>query len=121
MRFRRALDRGNVTEALSAASELGSSAWPRRSISPRALRGTPRSVVIWRSVIFAGYVALAILVGIAYGGRGLLILSFFYFWAGAWVVFLLVWGWVVRAAGRWNFQRVDSAPSRRERDGSSSA
>jgi hypothetical protein len=84
------------------------------------MRRYPRSVVIWRSVIVAGYVALAILVGIAYGGRGLFILSFFYFLAGAWVVFLLVWGWVAGAAGRWNFQRLDNAPSRRERDGSSS-
>jgi hypothetical protein len=33
MRFRRALDRGNVTEALSAAGALQSSAWRRRSSS----------------------------------------------------------------------------------------
>jgi hypothetical protein len=74
--------------------------------------------VIWRSVIVAAYFALAILVGIAYGGQGLAILSFFYFWAGTWAVFLLVWGWAARAAGRWNYERLVSAPLRRERNGS---
>ena len=73
--------------------------------------------MIWRSVIVSGYVALAILVAIAYGRRGLTILFFFYFSAGAWVVFLLVWGRVARAAGRWNFERVDRAPLRRGRNG----
>jgi hypothetical protein len=53
--------------------------------------------VIWRSVIVAGYIALAIVIGVAYGTRGLFILSFFYFWAGAWVVFLLAWGWAAHA------------------------
>jgi hypothetical protein len=66
--------------------------------------------VIWRSAIVAGYIALAILIGIAYGGRGLAILFFFYFWAGAWAAFLLVWGWAARAVGRWSFHRIDSAP-----------
>jgi hypothetical protein len=65
--------------------------------------------VIWRSVIVAGYIALAIVIGVAYGGRGLAILSFFYFWAGAWVIFLLAWGWAARAVGRWSFHRLDSA------------
>jgi hypothetical protein len=65
--------------------------------------------VIWRSAIVAGYIAFAIVIGVAYGGRGLVILSFFYFWAGAWVVFLLTWGWGARAVGRWNFHRLDSA------------
>ena len=71
-------------------------------------------------MIVAGYVALAILVAVAYGGRGLATLFFFYFSAGAWVVFLLVWGRAARAAGRWNVQRLDSAPEHREQDGSSS-
>jgi hypothetical protein len=65
--------------------------------------------VIWRSAIIAGYLALAIVIGIAYGARGLAILSFFYFWAGAWAAFLLVWGWAARTAGRWSFRRVDSS------------
>jgi hypothetical protein len=68
------------------------------------------STVIWRSAIVAGYIAFAIVIGVAYGGRGLAILSFFYFWAGAWVVFLLMWSWAARAVGRWNFHRLDSAP-----------
>ena len=67
--------------------------------------------MIWRSVIVAGYLALAIVIGIAYGGRGLAILSFFYFWAGAWVVFLLAWDWAARAVGRWSFHRLDRAPA----------
>jgi hypothetical protein len=74
--------------------------------------------VIWRSAIVAGYVAFAIVIGIAYGGRGLVVLFYFYFWAGAWVAFLLVWGWAARAAGRWNFERLDTAPLPRERNGS---
>ena len=74
--------------------------------------------MVWRSAIVAGYIALAIAVGIAYGGRGLVILSFAYFWAAAWVVFLLAWGWAAHAAGRWNYRRVDSVPSQRERNGS---
>jgi hypothetical protein len=74
--------------------------------------------VIWRSAIVAGYIALAILIGIAYGAQGLAILLFFYFWAGAWAVFLLVWGSAARAAGQWNFRRLDTAPPRPERTGS---
>jgi hypothetical protein len=38
MRFRRALDRGNVTEALSAAAELQSSGLRRRSKLTRSSR-----------------------------------------------------------------------------------
>jgi hypothetical protein len=71
------------------------------------LSGQISSVVIWRSVIVAGYGALAILVGIAYGGQGLAILFYFYFCAGAWVAFLLVWSWAARAAGRWSYERLD--------------
>jgi hypothetical protein len=83
------------------------------------LSGQTGAAVIWRSVIVAGYVALAILVAIAYGGRGLATLFFFYFTAGAWVVFLLVWGRAARAAGRWNFERLDHAPLPSEQNGSS--
>jgi hypothetical protein len=66
--------------------------------------------VIWRFGPVVVYAALAIVIGIAYGGRGLAILSFFYFWVGAWVVFALVSGRAARAAGRWNFRRLDTAP-----------
>jgi hypothetical protein len=69
------------------------------------------STVIWRSAIVAGYIALAIVIGIAYGGRGLAILFFFYFWAGAWAAFFLIWDWAARVAGRWNFHRVDTPPA----------
>jgi hypothetical protein len=61
-------------------------------------------------VIIAGYVALAIVIGVAYGSRGLATLFLFYFCAGAWVSFLLVWNWASRAAGRWSFRRLDGAP-----------
>ena len=70
-----------------------------------------RRAVIWRSAIVAAYVALAILVGIAYGGSGLTTLFFFYLWAGAWFVFALVWGRAARAAGRWNVERLEREPS----------
>lgn len=64
--------------------------------------------MFWRSAIVAGYLALAIVIGIAYGWRGLAILSFFYFYSGAWAAFALVWGAAARAAGRWNFERMDT-------------
>jgi hypothetical protein len=62
--------------------------------------------VVWRSLIIAGYAALAVLVGIAHGGRGLMTLGFFYFCAGAWVAFLVAWNWISRAAGRRHVQRL---------------
>jgi hypothetical protein len=65
--------------------------------------------MIWRAAIVAGYVALAIVVGIAYGGRGLAVLLFYYGWAGAWAAFVLAWGWAGRAAGRWSFRRLGGA------------
>jgi hypothetical protein len=77
--------------------------------------------MIWRSVIAGAYLALAIVVGVAYGGRGLAVLSFFYFWAGAWVVFLLVWGRAARAAGRWNFRRLQTAAPDQRSSSSDSA
>lgn len=63
--------------------------------------------MIWRAAIIAAYVALAIVVGVAYGAGGLIVLAYFYFLAGSWVVFLIVWGRVARAAGRWNVDRLD--------------
>ena len=69
--------------------------------------------MIWRSAIIAGYVALAILITVAYGGRGLATLLFFYFCAGAWVVFLVAWNWASRAAGRWNLRRLEPPQVRR--------
>lgn len=65
--------------------------------------------MIWRSLLIAGYVALAVIVGIAYGGRGLLILGFFYFCSGASVLFLLSWNWASREAGRRYFRRFDGS------------
>jgi hypothetical protein len=69
--------------------------------------------VIWRSAIISCYVALAILITIAYGGRGLATLSFFYFCAGAWVVFVLLWSWAARSAGRWHVRRLEGPHVRR--------
>jgi hypothetical protein len=66
--------------------------------------------VIWRSTIIAGYIALAILIGVAYGADGLATLLFAYFIAGSWVVFLFAWNWAGRAAGRWSFKRLDTGP-----------
>jgi hypothetical protein len=70
--------------------------------------------MVWRSAIVAGYAALAVVIGAAYGSRGLVVLLFFYAWAGAWVVFMLVWGRVARAAGHWSCERASTAPTRRE-------
>jgi hypothetical protein len=67
--------------------------------------------MFWRSVVASAYVALAVVVGVAYGGQGLVVLSYFYVWAGAWVVFFFVWGRVAQDAGRWNVDRID--PERR--------
>jgi hypothetical protein len=73
--------------------------------------------VIWRSATVAGYIALAILVGVVYGGRGLAILLFCYFWAAAWVAFALAWGWTARGAARWHFRRLGGVDKRREANG----
>jgi hypothetical protein len=72
--------------------------------------------MIWRSAIVAGYGVIAVVIGIAYGLRGLEVLLFFYFWAGAWVAFILVWGHAARAAGRWNYERTQIVPEDEERD-----
>jgi hypothetical protein len=64
--------------------------------------------VFWaRSLVVAAYGALAVVVGIAYGGSGLLTLGYYYFCAGAWVVFLLAWNWGSREAGRRYFRWLD--------------
>lgn len=65
------------------------------------------TAVVWRAAIIACYVALAIVVGVVYGSGGLIVLAYFYFLAGSLVVFLIVWGRVARAAGRWNIDRLD--------------
>lgn len=75
-------------------------------------------LVIWRSVIVAGYLGLAITVGVTYGLRGLASLGFFYVCAGAWVALLLSWGSIARRAGRWNVDRLDT-PSHEVRSGDS--
>jgi hypothetical protein len=64
----------------------------------------------WRSAIVAVYIMFALFVGVAYGGQGLFVLSYFYVSAGAWVTFLLAWGWAARAAGRWNARRLGLRP-----------
>ena len=60
--------------------------------------------MIWRSAVIACYVALAAVVTVAYGARGLATLLFFYFCAGSWVAFVVAWGWAARAAARWRFR-----------------
>jgi hypothetical protein len=71
--------------------------------------------VIVRSAVVSGYVALAVAVGIGDGIQGLEVLAFYYVWAGAWVAFMLVWGWVARGAGSWNYARLmEGAPAGRE-------
>ena len=62
--------------------------------------------MIWRCVVLAPYAVLAAVVAVAYGAQGLLTLMYFYFVAGAWLVFVLVWGSLARRAGRVNAERV---------------
>jgi hypothetical protein len=62
--------------------------------------------MVWRAVVIAGYAALAVIVGVAHGGQGLATLGFFYFCAGAWVLFILVWNWASREAGRRYLRRL---------------
>jgi hypothetical protein len=63
--------------------------------------------VIWRAAIGAVYIGLAIVVGVAYGWHGLLVLSFLYVSSAAWFVFIVVWGRLAHTAGRWNAERLD--------------
>jgi hypothetical protein len=72
--------------------------------------------MIWRSAILACYLALAIVIGVAYGAHGLVIVGFAYGWGGAWIAFLLLWGWAARAAGRWNVRRLETPVPAREPD-----
>jgi hypothetical protein len=67
----------------------------------------------WRAAVVAAYVVLAVVVGVAYGGDGLVVLSYFYVYAGAWAVFLIAWGWATRTAGRWSFRRRDAGEPHR--------
>ena len=62
--------------------------------------------MIWRTAVLVPYVVLAAVVAVAYGVEGLVTLAYFYFVAGAWLVFLLAWGSLARNAGRSNAQRV---------------
>jgi hypothetical protein len=62
--------------------------------------------VIWRSAVLLPYVVLAVVVAVAYGLDGLVTLTYFYFVAGAWLVFVLAWGSLARTAGRANAERV---------------
>jgi hypothetical protein len=64
--------------------------------------------VLWvRSLVLVAYGALALVVGVAYGGDGLMVLAYYYVCAGAWVVFLLAWNWGSREAGRRSFRWLD--------------
>jgi hypothetical protein len=65
-----------------------------------------RTRVIWRSVLLVPYVVLAAVVAVAYGVQGLVTLMYFYFVAGAWLVFVLAWGSLAQKAGRLNAERV---------------
>jgi hypothetical protein len=68
--------------------------------------------VILRSTVAAAYIALAMVVTVAYGSAGLATLLFFYVWAAAWLAFVLAWGWAARAAGRWNYHRSEPPRTR---------
>lgn len=56
--------------------------------------------------MFVPYVVLAAFVAAAYGVEGFMTLMYFYFVAGAWLAFVLVWGSFARKAGRRNAERV---------------
>ena len=64
------------------------------------------SGVSWRVAVCLPYVVLAAVVAVAYGFQGFLTLMYFYFVAGAWLVFVLAWGSLARRAGRFNAERV---------------
>ena len=57
-------------------------------------------------MVLLPYVVLAAFVAVAYGIQGFLTLMYFYFVAGAWLVFVLAWGSLARRAGRINAERV---------------
>ena len=60
----------------------------------------------WRVLVLLPYVVLAVVVAVAYGADGFLTLMCFYFVAGAWLVFVFVWGSLAQRAGRFNAERV---------------
>lgn len=62
--------------------------------------------MVWRSLVLASYVVLAIAVGIAYGGAGLVMLAFFYCWVGICAAFILALNFLSREAGRRYFGRL---------------
>jgi hypothetical protein len=72
----------------------------------RSCASYPRRQVIWRSVLLVPYVVLAAVVAVSYGVQGLVTLMYFYFVAGAWLVFVLAWGSLAQKAGRLNAERV---------------
>jgi hypothetical protein len=49
--------------------------------------------VIWRSIVVASYIALALI--FSFGG-GLVVLMFFAVWGFVWLGFSLFWGWADR-------------------------
>jgi hypothetical protein len=84
---------------------------PRSGWAAEEQRGANRASyasrgVIWRFVILAPYVVLAAVVAAAYGVQGFATLMYFYFVAGAWLIFVLAWGSLARRAGRLNAERV---------------
>ena len=62
--------------------------------------------MIWRCILLVPYLILAVVVAVAYGVQGFLTLMYFYFVAGAWLVFVFAWGSLAQAAGRLNAERV---------------
>jgi hypothetical protein len=47
--------------------------------------------VIWRSLVMAGYLAIALVFSFVFGG-GLIVLGFFALWAFIWLVFSVLMG-----------------------------
>jgi UPF0716 family protein affecting phage T7 exclusion len=66
--------------------------------------------VIWRCILLVPYVILAVVVAVAYGVQGFLTLMYFYFVAGAWLVFVFAWASLAQTAGRLNAERVAGRP-----------
>jgi hypothetical protein len=62
--------------------------------------------MVWRSLVIAGYVVLALAIGFAYGGEGLAMLAFFYCLVGIWAGFILALNVLSREAGRRYFGRL---------------
>jgi hypothetical protein len=62
--------------------------------------------MIWRGAVLSVYPALALVVGLANGGRALAVLLFFYLCVGVWAAFVLAWSSFAQGAGWWNYERV---------------